>query len=78
MSDSIPFIMDLRRIALMNKKLLNGIVYVLTFFIVYNLLDYLVCFAFLHKPYQFSFTNDLLNPLFLGGVTYYFLFARNR
>ncbi len=62
----------------MNKKLLNGIVYVLTFFIVYNLLDYLVCFAFLHKPYQFSFTNDLLNPLFLGGVTYYFLFARNR
>ena len=69
--------MNIRRIV-MNKKLLNGILYVLAFFVVYNLLDYLVCFALLHKPYQFSFTNDLLNPLFFGGVTYYFLFARNR
>ncbi|MBQ1482368.1 MAG: hypothetical protein IIZ28_02230 [Erysipelotrichaceae bacterium] len=62
----------------MNKKLLNGILYVLVFFAVYNILDYLVCFAFLHRPYRFSFSNDLLNPLFLGGVTYYFIFARSK
>ncbi len=62
----------------MNKKLLNGILYVLAFFIFYNVIDYLVCFVFLHKPYQFSLTNDLLNPLFLGGVTYYFIFARSK